>query len=104
MKTYASNDIRSFSLVEETEASLTFAIRPMLETAWYFAGVTLDQAEDQVNLALVRCPVGSDCDVAVKARFTPGSNEPHQIEIENVGKPVVVRFSDGVERAVFEPG
>lgn len=103
MKTYASNDIRMFSLTETTDDALTFEIRPMLETAWYFAGVTLEDTGDAVVMTLVRCPIGSECAVATKAEFTPGSNGPHRITIANSGKPVVAKFDDGVERSVFVP-
>lgn len=103
MNSYSSDQIRIFDLLEATDQTLTFEVRPMLETAWYFAGASVTDQGDTIVLNPVRCKVGKTCDVALVAEFTPGGNAPHVLSMANLGKPVSVRFGDDVTRVLYTP-
>lgn len=104
LNSYSSNEIRQLELADSTPETLSIAVRPMLETAFFLAGANVEEVDGQIVLTLVRCKLNNTCDVSAAAEFEPGTNKPHTIRIANPGKPVSVQFDDGVQRVVYTPG
>lgn len=104
MNTYSEDQIERIEIVDTSNGEVAIDIQPMLESAHFLAGARIEQAEGRRRLTLVRCAIGSDCDVDAPAIIEAGTPDPYRVTLEGTEMPIDIVFADGTSRNVYEPG
>ncbi len=101
---YKKDQIKVIStVVPEGGNGLIIGLQPFMETAFYFAGATVEYRSDQIRVKLIKCRLGSECQIDLQAINNQESPITNYLMIEGVDKKLVLLFEDNEEIEVFSP-
>lgn len=83
--------------VDSSKSNVTEIIyQPLLESMYYCPGVTLKVSGTRVKVAFVRCEIGQECKVDVKAEDLKGGH--WKVSVVHPINEIDLKFSDGEKR------
>ena len=103
MDIYKKDQIENIEISAGAENTVTIDVRPILETVYYLSGACVKDVDGRLRINLIRCSIGSQCEVDVPATVDAGAPNPYSMTLENRDMPIDIEFKDGSVRGLYEP-